>query len=257
VPAAYFPDSQADKKMEVINIEARYSKEIKLSKKDIEKLPEKIALFSTVQFIGQLKYVKKELEKRSKKIIMPKPRHSKYNGQLLGCGIEKFNADGLLFIGDGYFHPIALALKNDRPVFIYNPYAKRLSMLNKSIVEKIRKRQKYSLAKFYSSENIGIIVSTKPGQNNLEAALKLKRYIRKKGKNAYVLIGNTINPGSLEDFNFIECFVNTACPRIAIDDYEKIEKPIINMEDIPGIKEIIKAEPKNKTDNRTHKKHKK
>ena len=36
----------------------------------------------------------------------------------------------------------------------------------------------------------------------------------------------------LENFPFIECFVNTACPRIAYDEADKIGKAVVNVDEI-------------------------
>ena len=68
------------------------------------------------------------------------------------------------------------------------------------------------------------MITTKPGQNNLKKALELKA-----DKNIYYFLDDTINFAELENFNFIDCWVNTACPRIAYDDSIKIAKPIINI----------------------------
>ncbi len=41
-----------------------------------------------------------------------------------------------------------------------------------------------------------------------------------------------INYDRLNEFRNIDVFVNTACQRIAIDDMDKLEKPIVNAEDL-------------------------
>ena len=38
---------------------------------------------------------------------------------------------------------------------------------------------------------------------------------------------NNFSPEILQSFNNIDCFVSTACPRIAIDDYIQYKKPIL------------------------------
>jgi len=78
------------------------------------------------------------------------------------------------------------------------------------------------LMKFYSADNIGILVSTKPGQNNLKEAIELKKKLK---KNCYIFVSDMINEAELENFPFIQAWVNTACPRIE-------GKNIVNAEDI-------------------------
>ena len=78
-------------------------------------------------------------------------------------------------------------------------------------------------------KEIGIIVSTKPGQERLKKAFDLKKRI--KDKNCYIFAADTINPAEFDNFNFIECWINTACPRFADDkkgviNYELVEKAL-------------------------------
>ena len=215
--------------MKQLFIEARYEGQIDLPEKLIKELPEEVALFSSVQFISNLEGVKKQLEDFGKKVLLFKPKHCKYNGQLLGCSIEKFEAKSFLYIGDGKFHPIALMIKNNTEVFSYNPFSKKYIKILDKDVEKMQKRIKGALLKFMTSKNIGVLVSTKPGQYDLKSAEFLeKKYPDKK---FYFLMFDTLDFNSLEDFNFLDCYVNTACPRM-IDDIDKFNKPLINAQDI-------------------------
>jgi len=209
--------------MKTLFIEASYKGRIRLPKKLIDKLPKSIALFTTVQFIPHLKSIKAQL--KGKKVLLFRPRHSRYKGQLLGCGIVKFKRifDAFLYIGDGSFHPKTLKVKNSKPVFVYNPYSKKHFELKFT-------PRKPSLAKFYASENIGVLISTKPGQQNLTKALKLRNKFA--DKNFYFLAFDTLDFSQLENFPFVECFVNTACQRIGIDETDKFPKPVVNLGDI-------------------------
>ena len=74
------------------------------------------------------------------------------------------------------------------------------------------------------------MVSTKPGQQYLEDAKRLKEKLDKEGKKAFIFINTSIDLSYLEDFPFIEAWVNTACPRIGLDDATTTtQKPLINM----------------------------
>ncbi len=220
--------------MKLMFVEARYKKLVSI-KKHVLKLPEKIGLVTTVQFIGQVREIKSQLEKKGKKVFLGKGRHTKYNGQVLGCdvnaavSIEK-KVDAFLYIGSGLFHPVAVSLKTKKQVFTFNPLTEKFCRVDIKKAEKINKRNKGALIKFLSSKEIGVIVTTKPGQEQLKEAFELKNRFR--DKNFYFLVFNTIDFNQLENFPFVECFVNTACPRIALDDPIKINKAIINLEDI-------------------------
>jgi len=221
-------------------VEARYNNPVFIGK-HVLKLPEKIGLVTTVQFIGQIKKIKSELEKKGRKVFLGKGKHTKYNGQVLGCDVQaavsvEKKVDAFFYIGSGLFHPTAISLKTKKDVFTFNPLTNKFNKMDKNQAEKINKKNKGALIKFLSSKEIGVIVTTKPGQEQLKKALGLKNKF--KDKNFYFLIFDTIDFGQLENFPFIECFVNTACPRIALDDSIKISKAIINLEDITKI--IIK-----------------
>ena len=90
-------------------------------------------------------------------------------------------------------------------------------------------QQKGALLKFLSSKEVGIIVSTKPGQEKLKKAFELKNKL--KDKNCHVFLADTIDPAEFENFPFIECWVNTACPRFAdekkgVVNYELVEESL-------------------------------
>jgi 2-(3-amino-3-carboxypropyl)histidine synthase len=218
--------------MKTFFVEARYQGKIELPAEIIGLLPKKIALFTTVQFLDSIASIKKQLEAKGKKVLLLKTEHTKYPGQLLGCSIKKFNEgfNAFLYIGDGMFHPQALMLKNKKPVFIFNPFSKKHSKLDEKDVEMMKSKNEGAKLKFMNSKEIGVLISTKPGQNNIKKAYELEK--RFPEKNFYFLLFDTIDFGELENFPFIECFVNTACPRISYDEAEKIRKAVININDL-------------------------
>lgn len=220
--------------MKIIYVEAKSDIEIKLPEKIFSKLPLNIGLVTTVQHVHKIKEVKKELEKAGKEVKLIKGIHSKHAGQILGCDVihikQDSEIDAYLYIGTGKFHPQELLLMQEKPVFVFNPMSKKFHKLDEKLVEKIKKRKKGAYMKFLSSDKIGFMISTKPGQYNLKQAEQLeKKYPKKK---FFYLMFDTIDLNELENFPFIECFVNTACPRMAYDDAFKTRKSIINVEDL-------------------------
>ena len=184
-----------------------------------------------VQFLDFLDKIKEQLESADKEVILFKSKHGKHLGQILGCAVEKFPGDyqAFLYIGDGKFHPTALLYENEKEVYCYNPFNDHIEILNQSYIEKVQKRKKGQLAKFLSSDNIGILVTSKSGQNQSKKAEELRLKLEEKGKNAFVFIADEINFNSLENFNFIDVWINTACPRI-MDDFK-----CLNLRDLTEI----------------------
>ena len=202
--------------MRKLFIEAKYKGKIIIDKKDIAKLPEKIGLATTVQFIDHLNDIKKQLKR---KVFTAKARQ-KYKAQILGCDVScaekiKSKVDAFLYIGTGYFHPIALGLL-EKDVYILSPSKGSITKLDKKLIENYKKRKKGAILKFLSAKDVGIIISTKPGQKYPVAKLKFleKKYPSKK---FYLFITEHVDINQLENFPFIEAWVNTACPRLEED----------------------------------------
>jgi len=207
--------------MEIKHIEAKSNSDIKKCvKKALKYLPKKVGIVTTAQHKHKLKEIKSILEENKIKVEV--------GGQILGCDASnakkiKNKVDAFLYVGSGRFHPIEIQLETGKKVIMANPIVGEAKVLEKEEVEKLKKQQKGALIKFLSSDKIGIIVSTKPGQKKLKKAFELKKKLEAKKKKCHIFIGDTINYDELQNFPFIECWVNTACPRFADD-----KKGVIN-----------------------------
>ena len=76
------------------------------------------------------------------------------------------------------------------------------------------------------AKSFGILIGEKPGQMRRNLAIRMKRLLEAHGKKGYLLALDHVGP-ELIDFYPVEAFVNTACPRIAIDDSTRYSKPLI------------------------------
>lgn len=221
--------------MKTLFIETKYKETIILPDEFINQLPRKLILAMPVQFLDSSPALIQQLQQSSRQVELFQGRHDKHPGQILGCDVMKIEKDfdAFVYIGDGLFHPTALLYENERPVYCYDPFGKTVQVLEKEYLEKLQKKRKGQLLKFYSSKKIGILVTSKPGQNNLRRAKLLKELIEKEGQEAYIFIGDLIQQQYLENFNFIDCWVNTGCPRI-VEDFN-----VLNMMDVPLLKERL------------------
>jgi 2-(3-amino-3-carboxypropyl)histidine synthase len=219
--------------MEILNIKAKNINQIEPNKKIFEEIKEqKIGLITTIQYVNSLTKFKE---------ILP---NSIIGGQILGCKIENAKKiepeiDIFLYIGTGKFHPLAVAYNLKKKVLIYNPLDNKLTKISNEEITKYQKKKNAKLSYFLNSTNIGILISTKPGQEKLKEAKKLTDNIKKNyaEKQVYFLISDMITPYECENFPFIDCFINTACPRIIEDDFKK---PIINYEDVTELLKNLK-----------------
>ena len=177
--------------------------------KKIKVKEKKIGLLSTIQFRDQLEKVKEFLEKKGYEVHI--------GGQVVGCNANnalkiKDKVDIYLYIGSGEFHPIELVDRGSiADVYIVNPFSEKITKFTKKDLEMIKKRKDGKISKFLMSKKIGILVSTKPGQEFFKTALNL---VKRLDKESYVFLDNEIDLNQLENFNDIEFWINTACKRL-------------------------------------------
>jgi 2-(3-amino-3-carboxypropyl)histidine synthase len=185
--------------------------------------------------------MKKFLEKNGLSVLIGKGCFAKYEGQALGCdataatSVAK-DADCVLFIGTGRFHPTSIM--SGKPVYAFDPFSKSFTDLSPEIM-RLEKRKKGALAKALECNVFGILISTKPGQFCPQIAEWAKKELEAKGKKAYVLVSNELNPSALGNFRKIECYINTACPRISEDTEMFGKPPVLNAVDLQRLLDLI------------------
>lgn len=212
----------------------------KLSKEIIDEIakaiPKKIAIFSSIQYIEQAKQLENELKSKGKIIIKEKEKKtknslSKYPNQILGCDISKImkikNKTQAFLILGSKFHSFLAAIKSGKETFFYSEG--KLEKISKEEINSIKAKQKTALIKFYSSDKVGILVSIKPGQENLKLAEKINEKLKKLNKQGIIFITDNINLNEFENFP-IDIYVNTACPTLIFDSNK-----IINFNEIPEL----------------------
>lgn len=195
---------------------------------EIKKLGRKIALVTTAQHIHQLERAREFLENGGFEVLVGDgDGRVSWRGQVIGCNFTaaKVDADGVLFIGAGYFHPVGVALAVRKPTLAVNPYSRDAIWMNEEAEWIIRKRWA-QIAKAYDVEKFGVVVSTKKGQLRLGEARRIIKLLREHGKYARLIAMNHISYPALEGFDF-DAYVVVACPRVPIDDVENWRKPVL------------------------------
>ncbi len=202
--------------------------------KEINKIKEeKIGLITTLQFLDSLEKAKEFLEEKGKNVKIGKGKF--YAGQILGCDISSAKeieeeVDAFLYIGSGKFHPLGIALETKKPIYVLNVEKNEITDL-KDLKEKFLKQKYVAISLAKDAKKFGILVSVKPGQLNLELAKNIEKKLENKGNKAYILVFNEIKPEKLEGLD-LDCYINTACPRIAIENRTEFKKPILNPDEI-------------------------
>jgi 2-(3-amino-3-carboxypropyl)histidine synthase len=193
--------------------------------------PTTIGLVTNLQFISYINSFKKELENANYQVIIGAgDKRIEHIGQILGCNFsaaKKVQADvmGFLFIGDGIFHPLGISLATNKTVLAFDPVANTVQNID-SIKEKILRQRNGAIARGKECKTFGILVSFKPGQNRLDYANELLTKLSEYNKKGCIIIMDNISPQILDHLPF-EGYINTACPRLTIDDYLMYKKPIL------------------------------
>ena len=193
----------------------------------------KIGLVTTVQHVQTLDQAREILTRNGKIVVIGDTGRMIYPGQVIGCDYSNAvsiaeEVDAFLFIGGGRFHAIGVALSTSKPTVIADPYDDTAATLDGE-VEKIRKQRWAHIQEARKAKTFGVLIGTKPGQRRLGEALQLKERLEAEGKAAQLFALKEITPETLMEFPSIDAFVNTACPRISLDDAARFRKPILTI----------------------------
>ena len=189
--------------MKILFIPAKINPEINTKKISELKLPINIAIAYSIQY--------KEVAEKIKQILSKKHKITSVI-QVLGCSSPKFSkeTEAILLLSSGKFHAVSLAFETGIPVYVLE--SDNLKKISKEEIDLLNKKKMASYMRFLNAEKIGILISTKPGQENLKRALSLKL----KNKKSYFFLSNNIDIREFENFG-INSWVNTACPRLDFD----------------------------------------
>ena len=191
---------------------------------------ERIGLGATIQWLDHLDQVKLLLERHGVITLTgPPTRPLKYEGQVLGCAYRPLlqlssKVESYLIIGSR-FHGLGLGLQTEKPVYYLDPELGVLDGLNAEVERLLRSRYGY-IERARKARRMGIIVSVKPGQLRMQCAMKLKKLLDGADKRAEILIMDDVDIEMLRDSG-LEAFINTACPRLSIEDQERIKLPLL------------------------------
>lgn len=199
-------------------------------------LPERIGLLATIQYLDLIPKVKSILEKSGRKVFVGTgDRRIAYPGQVLGCNCSSAEAvlddvDAFLFIGEGDFHPLAAAFGIKKDVIVLNPVTSEVRSMAE-VRDRILRKRFAAIQTAKNAQSFLVIVCSKVGQNRSEEADRAIEKIRSHGLKAYKAILEEITPLSLLSYR-VDAYVNTACPRVAMDDSAKYDHPMITLTEL-------------------------
>lgn len=189
-----------------------------------------VGILVTTQHAGQLDGAKEMLEELGFAVKVGKgSRRVPSPGLVLGCDYSTAldisdSVSSFLIIGGGRFHAIGLKLYTGKPVVILDP-ERKAAKAEEIDVDAFLRRRHAIITAISGAKSIGVIVSSKKGQERLILARRLLEELGKARRNGRIILMDNVSPEALQDLGF-DAYVSTACPRIALDDSERYGAPI-------------------------------
>jgi len=203
----------------------------------------KLGMASITPFVHMLGECASHLRQRGYEVkIGGKGRRTAHDGQILGCDLSSalmisHDVDEFIFLGDGFFHPIGLFMATGKRVIVADPISKKIYGEEvEARAERVLKRRYAIMTKAMECRKVGIIVSRKIGQRRMSLAKKIKKMMEKNGRKVAIILMDEVR--ETIDYLDFDCYVCTACPRIALDDDARYKKPVLT----PVEAEIIAGE---------------
>ena len=181
-------------------------------------------LVTTVQHVHLIPEMEKYLRSKGVDIRVADGRgRTPLRGQVLGCcftAARDTQAEVVLFVGTGLFHPIGIALTTRKRVIALDPLTGAAQEVSS---DALLRRRFAVIEKARGAKSTGIIVSTKSGQRRMDLARRLAGL----SPTAVIVTMQEASPDELLNLGF-GCYVNTACPRLAYDDQVRFPVPVLS-----------------------------
>ena len=149
-----------------------------------------------------------------------------FTGLIMGCNyVSLRDAEAVLIVAGGRFHAIGAALWMGRPVWRVDPYLKSYEKVD---VRPIISRRLRDISSAMDAHSFLVVVSTKTGQARPVLAQSIKKRILRENRKADIVVLDEISEDALLNLGQYDAYVNTACPRLTIDDPDIFPGPVIN-----------------------------
>jgi len=181
-----------------------------------------VGLITTVQHVHKLDEVRSLLLRAGRAVMVGDAGRMKYAGQVIGCDYSNAkviagDVDAFLFVGGGRFHALGAYLATGKPVIVADPYERRAYSIVEE-AERLIRRRWACVCEAAEAQTFGVLIGLKSGQQRRGEAIRLKDLLESRGRTAILLALREITPKALMQFPSIEAYINTACPRVSIDD---------------------------------------
>jgi 2-(3-amino-3-carboxypropyl)histidine synthase len=224
----HFGHAPVDTRDDVLFIPWAVDFDTEVLEKALPLVPEKIiGLVTTVQHAHLVPAMEAFLSSKGYEVRVGEGSgRTPLRGQVLGCSFAAAKSAGapvILFVGTGVFHPIGIALATKARVVALDPLT---GIAQEVSADTLLRRRFAVIEKARNAKTIGILLSTKSGQARKALAERLAAL----SPGAVIVTMREVSPDELLNLGF-DCYVNTACPRLAYDDQIRFPKPVLSPEE--------------------------
>jgi len=149
-----------------------------------------------------------------------------FRGLVVGCNYSSLpGGSAVVVVAGGIFHGLGAALWTGKPTWVADPYLREVKRVD---VRRFLAVRLEMLSRAMEARRFAVLVSVKPGQRRLRLAELAARALRRSGREALLVVLDEVTREALENLTGFDAFVNTACPRLAVDDAEAFPAPVVN-----------------------------
>lgn len=194
-----------------------------------------IGLATTVQHVHMVDEITEKLRGRGFTVHVGEGSgQTPHPGQVLGCSYRNAQAvagdvEAFLYVGGGEFHPKGLVMSTGKPVVVANPFNATVRLMTEDDLMGVAKRRVAQIAAAREAKRIGVLVSSKPGQRATVVAEELRHRFAEKGCEAVIIYLDEVRAEHLNNFVEAQAFIDTACPRLAVDGVSGVDRPILTV----------------------------
>ncbi|MGC8836436.1 MAG: diphthamide biosynthesis enzyme Dph2 [Infirmifilum sp.] len=186
-----------------------------------------IGLATTIQHFTWLTSLKETARKRG--FTVETGRYAGFEGLVVGCDYSSLGtgkSDAIVVVAGGSFHALGAAIWSGLPTWGLDPYT---GVYRRVELKSVLASRLYALSRAMDASSFLLIVSVKPGQKRMEIAMRVKEALKRRGRKAIIAVFNDLSREKIENLGVFDAYINTACPRLVIDDPEIFPGPSLNI----------------------------
>lgn len=216
----------------------------KVARKYARMVSGRTGLLTDSQHLHRMGQVRTILEDAGITVVIGAGKGQLNDGQVFGCEFYpadsiRDDVDSYAFLGQSNFHAAGVALATGRPVYVLDPYFNEVREVSE-FAARLRKQATASIYKAAEMERYGIVVGLREGQLSRVVALKFYKELTELGRQPQIFALTDITNERLRNLRDVDAFIQTACPRISIDN--SFEMPVLSVPQANAMIRVLRGQ---------------